>query len=340
MKWILFFCLLLTQISIQAERNLTSPPPQLPVSVKTGFYLLNFTSLNEKDETFLADVYFSFRWNDPRLQFTSTEPEVYQEGSVKDKLKTIWRPQIEFINAYQPIYNNRTLFIYPNGDVEYHISITAYFYTPLNFKRFPFDQQKLTIRLDSFSWNKEILVFVPSTEKEFMLNKKSINSLEEHVLDVQEKEESIISGPITGQASKNNEFSSYVVTITIERKASFFLYQVYIPILLVIGMSCMVFFGHHEPFLDKIMINLTAFLVLLASKFTINLNLPEIGYLTIIDKSFLAAYICIGCTVIVDGLQQVWKVSHKKRTRLINTYARWSIYILFVLSLIIIYFSS
>ena len=102
----------------------------------------------------------------------------------------------------------------------------------------------------------------------------------------------------------------------------------------------MVFFGFKEPFLDKIMINLTAFLVILASKFTVNLNLPEIGYLTMIDKTFLAAYICIGLTVIVDVLQKAWSVSHKTWAKHINNYARWSIFFLFIIALLLIYFLS
>jgi hypothetical protein len=52
----------------EAKLNYIQPPTK-PMVVDTGFYLLNLISLNERDETFLADVYFVFTWNDPRLKF-------------------------------------------------------------------------------------------------------------------------------------------------------------------------------------------------------------------------------------------------------------------------------
>jgi len=338
---LLYFCFIFLHFFLVAygEESLTHPPAHLPVRVKTGFYLLNFTSINEKDQTFLADVYFSFRWNDSRLSFQGEKPHIFLDDAAKDKLNTIWKPQIEFINAIHPLYKNRVLFIHPNGDIEYLISITSNFYTGLNFKRFPFDSQVLTIRIDSFAWNNSIVVFEPATLEGHMFNRDNLKSFEEHIIDIQETEKSLRSGPVVEYFAKNDLYSTYIVNITVQRKSGYFLFQVFIPLFLVMGMSCLVFFGDSHAFLDKVMINLTAFLVLLATKFTINLNLPEIDDLTMIDKSFLTAYICIGLTVAVNTLETILGTKHKLIEK-INNYARWAIFLLFISTIIIIYLLS
>lgn len=337
MRWILLACLLF--VKVFGDTSLTSPPPNLPVEVKVGFYLLNFTSVNEKDETFLADAYFSFHWHDPRLA-SKTAFAIYHEEAAREKLTTIWRPHIEFINGYEPIYNNRTLIIHGDGNVEYHISITAYYYSRLNFTRFPFDTQVLQIQLDSFTWNRNILVFVPSSDPTLMYDIDNVNALEEQVLGVVEREKKIITGPVIERLDPIREFSCYEVDIIVKRQSGFFLYQIFIPLFLVTAMSCTVFFGLKEPFLDKVMVNLTSFLIIIAIKFALNLNLPEIGYLTMVDKSFLAAYFCIGLSIGVDALQQVWKDKHMPWAKKINHHARWGIFLLFVLLIILIYFLS
>lgn len=338
-RFIFFICLFFSVL--YSDEYLSTPPSNLPVKVETSFYLLNFTSINEKDETFLADVYFSFRWNDPRLAYPPVEGhafKIYLEEAAKDRLYDIWWPQIEFINGLIPVYSNRSLFIFPDGTVEYHISINCNFFTPLNFKRFPFDQQKLLIKIDSFMWNKNILEFIPIAHAN-LYNPETVNPYEEAIIKVEQYTETI-SGVGISHFHGGGDYSTFISAITVERKSSFFLYEVFIPLFLVISISCSVFFGYKEPFLDKIMVNLTAFLVLMAGKFTINVDLPHIGYLTMIDKAFLTAYLCIGLTVLSDVLEKVTRETNEARASRINQFGRWTIFLIFIITLLLIYLLS
>lgn len=335
MRWILLVSLFFANIF--GEELLTPPPVKLPVEIYTGFFLLQLTDINEKNETFLADAYFSFEWNDPRLVHQDTIPKVFQDSGARDKLMTIWNPQIEFTNAYEPKINHYTLLIYSNGDVELHMAVTSHFFSALNFENFPFDRQDLRIHVDSFSWNKNIVAFVPYTDPVHFYNPDTVHLSDQRLIGISEKEETVIAGPILRHFETSHEFSNYSVSIIVERDSSYFLYQVFIPLLLIVGMSFSVFFGLECPYLDKVMINMSAFLVLIAVKFTINLNLPEIGYMTIIDKSFLVAYLCIAATIVVDALENVWIKRHKRRVKILNRYARAVIFVIFVTSILMIY---
>ena len=78
------------------------PPSKLPVEVTTGFFLANLSGAAERSETFEADLYLTFRWQDPRLAFAGTEPKRFLEDSAIAQLQTMWWPQLEFINTGTP----------------------------------------------------------------------------------------------------------------------------------------------------------------------------------------------------------------------------------------------
>ncbi len=316
-----------------------SPPLPLPVKVETSFYLLNFESIREKEEIFTADVYFKFKWKDPRLSFTPEPGEgvkTYLEEGAVAQLNLIWWPQIEFLNSGSPTYNNRALFIYPDGMVEYYISITGDFRTHLDLSHFPFDRQPLKIMIDSFLWNKDICEFVPTPAIDHpdsaitqIHDKLGILSIKESVETTQ--------GLNIIQTGESAEYSTYIVTITTQRISGFFILQVFIPLILVFGISCAVFFSYKEPFLDRIMLSLTSLLVFLAAKFTINQDLPQIGYMTIIDKAFLVAYISLGISVIMSILEKVIGNTNPERSVRIEKHARWIVPLLFVIAIILIF---
>lgn len=335
---IVLFVVLFSFGHAQVSETLSSPPSQLPVKVETIFYLIDLVSIDGKNESFRADVYYSFRWHDSRLAFENREntPKVYLEERAEDRLKEIWWPEIEFPTAGLPIYNNRGLFIYPNGTVEYYIGIAANFRSKLDFSRFPFDKQTLKISINSFSWDKSILEFVrvPGTT---MSPPASEAHAEVVVVNVQDSI-GASPNPFIGSFEASPDYSTYQVFIDIERKYGFFLYQVFTPLLLVFGIAMTVLFGFKEPFLDRVMVGLTAFLVFLAAKFTINQDLPQLGYMTIVDKAFIASYCTIALIVLVSVIQKLWLPSQEARAEKLDRHARIFIPLLFLLFLAFIYF--
>ena len=316
--------------------HLTSPPHKLPVIVYTDFFLLDLINIDEKNQTFSADVYFLFKWQDSRLAFSSDvdpkQPQVFLNESAEDKLKEIWWPQIEFINGGTPIFNNRALFIFPDGTIEYHIGITGDFRTEYDFKNFPFDSQVLQIMIDSFLWDLKVVEFVPLPHRVRSHLGGSSEFEDERIVELTETT-STVMGPVSQFFGGGGEYSTYVVSMKLMRRSGFFLYQVFLPLLLVMGIACTVFFAYKEPFLDRIMLSLTSFLVFLAAKFTINQDLPHIDYMTKVDKSFVLSYIFIGVTVVVSVLHKLWIIPQEERARKLDYHARWAVPLTYVVLL-------
>jgi hypothetical protein len=284
------------------ESSLTAPPENLPVFVNISLNFLHLVSINEHDETFTADIYLRCRWNDPRLSYEAAEnapPKTYIGDSCKYKLNEIWRPDIEFVNSGIPEYTNRSLFIYPDGTVKLNQAITATFRNNFDFRKLPFDQQTLQIIISSFSWDDKIVVF--KIDKEGVEFGSKLKAAYEEIAIVGMN--ATVTEQVGMETSDSTGFSVFTATLHIQRAPLFYNYQVFFPLLVVIGLCTTVLFITVTQIWDKIQIILTAVLVFIATKFLLNEDLPKIGYLTFIDKIFFISYVYAGLVTIVCILE-------------------------------------
>ncbi|MBS0620931.1 MAG: hypothetical protein JSS61_05690 [Verrucomicrobia bacterium] len=339
----LLWSLALLLFPFVARADLTSPPPELPVRIETDFYLLNFLDINEKVETFTADTYFSFKWKDPRLAYTPEPGEtvrIFVNAAALDKLKKIWRPQIEFVNASSLTYKKRSLFLFPDGTVEYYMSVLGKFSAHLDLRHFPFDEQFLDITVDSFLWNSDIVQFVPA--KILPGIDSAIHEIhgELDIIGIQQKTGTTTGPSYLSQWGDSEDYSTFSVTIHVKRRPFYYIFDIFLPLVLIFGISCTVFFAYREPFLDRIMLSLSCLLVLLATKFTVNQDLPQIGYVTRIDQTFLLAYFCIAISVLMSVIEKNITAQRIEEGKKLDLLSRWVVPSIFLVGFLYILFFS
>ncbi len=311
------------------ETALSSPPEPLPVRVETGFFLLNLASINEREETFNADVYLEFKWRDPRLAFVpktkSDSRKIYTEEAAEDKLKGIWWPEVEFVNTAAPQITNRTLVINADGTVDYQLGVSAVFRTQLNLKRFPFDQQELHIRLQSFLWDSGTVLFAPAEGK---LGYSTGDMCDD--LTVMGVRASVRPARLLGW---DEEYSEFCALIAAKRNYSFYIWRIFFPAVLIMAMSCTVFSVNIQDLHDRVAISLACLLSCIAAQFAISFNLPRIPYLTPIDRLYMITYACIAIGVAVSTLEYYfYKRNHRMFTKC-NRHARWFVPLLYLILL-------
>jgi hypothetical protein len=309
-------------------------PYQIPMVVKTGFYLLDLISINEHDQTFKADVYFSFSWKDPRLMFTGEKEQIYAEDAAKEKLSTIWWPDPEFINTGAKDITNETLYIYPDGRVEYVLGFASDFWTAFDYRRFPFDLQNLKIVLSSFIWNKDWLVFT-SDPSELDYSKSEAITFKEKA--VQKIDVEILNEK---RGFEPDTYSTFVATISVKRNPAFYLYQVFVPNFIVLLVAYCIFFINPKEFASRLTIGLTSLLVFTATKFVIDRDLPRLGYITLLDKLFFIFYFCGVITVIVSLIERIMMERKHPTAKKIDKYARIYVPILFIILFVVFFFTA
>jgi len=282
-----------------------SPPPgPRPIRVEIGFYLLNLVSVEERSETFDADLYLNLRWKDPRLAFTTPasgdDVRIYQGDTAAARLGEIWWPNIEFVNTSTPEVTNRSLFVHADGTVDYQLGLSSTFRANLDMRSFPFDRQSLNIRIQSFEGDRRELVFEPD------LAHMGFSADEDYAdLSVNGIEAETRSSAITGWGE---EFSELLIHVNVTRSPRFYLWTVFFPVSLVLLLSCTIFFVDIQSFQNRVSIGLACFLACIATQFAMSFNLPKISYLTPIDRLFLVAYACmalgVGVSVVETSLMR------------------------------------
>lgn len=296
MRALALLVLLLVPAIVSADET-TLPPGERPVQVAAGFYLLNLNGVEERDETFDADAYLSLRWHDPREAFAGAEDRRYLEEAAVAKLETMWWPEIEFVNTSEPEITNRALDISPDGTVRYLIGMTSLFRTDFDLHRFPFDRQTLEVRIQSFLWTAGDLVFVPDPKRLGFNPHSTFEGLVVNGVSTEIRQHQL--------GGWEESFSEFVVKLDVERRAAFYVWTVFAPVTLIFLISCTIFAIPIENFHDRVAISLAAILACVATQFAISFNLPQISYLTIVDRLFVATYACVALGVLVGTAQAV-----------------------------------
>jgi Neurotransmitter-gated ion-channel ligand binding domain len=244
-----------------------------------------------------------------------TAPKRFLEDAADEQLQQMWWPQLEFINTGTPDVANRTLDIAPDGSVTYKLSVTATFRSDLDLRRFPFDRETLEVRIQSFSWTRDQMIFVPDRER-IGFNPRS--TYEELVVSQVSSE--VRQRELAGWTPAES-YSEFVAMIEVERRPIFYLWTVFAPVMLIYLISCAIFAVDIENLHDRIGIGLTALLACIAMQFTVSFNLPQVSYLTVVGWMFLVTYFCITLGILVSTIQATLLANHPERVKRLDRVA-------------------
>jgi len=90
---------------------------------------------------------------------------------------------------------------------------------------------------------------------------------------------------------------------------------------LIFFIWCTVFVVSHDHFHERVGISLTALLACIATQFAMSFNLPQISYLTVIDRLFLVTYGCIAIGVLVSTFEATALAAHPEQARRVDRWA-------------------
>lgn len=265
--------------------------------------------INTADKTYIVDGYLVASWKDVSKKDTlvSREDLIYENDFADEKIgRDIWIPAFEFVNVVgNREIGNKQIIISESGQVTYNERFNAVFTAPMDFKTFPFDTQNFLIQLEAFSYDEEKLVFLKGPNQHDFFSEGMADEW-----DIQEKK-TYISSKDYSHLSENGEavfFSRYNQEITAKRKIRYYLWQMIIPLFLIIAISWSVFW---IPSLsDQLATNFTLMLTVVAFNFNTSSMLPNLPYSTFIESLVTLGYLSIFVSLII-----VIKGSYLKKTR-------------------------
>ncbi|MDA9703631.1 hypothetical protein N9U73_02215 [Candidatus Pelagibacter bacterium] len=205
-------------------------------------------------------------------------------------------------------------FTYDNNEVKTfrQESGIGQFRQVFNFKKFPFDKQKLKISITpEVNSNQNILQVYPNTgyaavtfltpEKgaflglEEYINNISKNYLKEWTVTNTniESEELILDNYYSPYSNKIHPFheNSINLVLDIERNSAHYVYKIIIPVFLILSVAWFVLWIPTHHLESRLTTSIVALLALIAYNFVFSDDIPKLDYLTALDKYILLSYI-------------------------------------------------
>src|SRR6266852_824478 len=101
--------------------------------------------------------------------------------------------------------------------------------------------------------------------------------------------------------------------ISVDRRSSFYLWKVFLPLTLMVFLSWSVFWIEANDLSNQIQVAVTTILTVIAFAFAISATMPRLPYLTYIDAFFLECYIYVFIAVVALMTVLVTHRSERRR---------------------------
>ncbi len=309
----IFFLLAILFTAQSTFANISRPGEKgQPTTVYSTIYFLDIDSVDTAEQSFVANVYFIFRWHDPRLAHEGP-------GSIIRPLREVWNPRIQFGNQ-QKVFKTlpEEVSISPEGEVKYLQRVWGSFSQPLKLESYPFDRQSLSVQVMGVQQTPDEIQLVPDPEKPSGIA----------------KEVSVTDWEITGWKTDTKPFqpspdsipiSAFTLSIDAKRRIDYFVVNIIIPLFLIVAMSWVVFWIEpKESSGTKISIAATGMLTLIAYRFAIGTSLPKLSYLTRLDEFILWSTILVFGTLVQTVFTSYYTSNGKiDLTIKIDKWSRW-----------------
>jgi hypothetical protein len=302
-----------------------------PIEVTVSLHVVNIASIDEVSEQFALDAYMFERWIDKRLAYSPIGPQDqvrnYEPGQ-------IWTPQLEMNNAASPRTRGEiSIMVSPDGTVRYAERLMVNLSSRFALRRFPFDRQQLIIIIHPFlAYGPHIKFKLNNTSTWTASEFQSFSSLAQwHLMGMSSE---LTTAPIYGGLT----MPEARFQIGVERRSSFYLWKVFIPLLLMVFLSWAVFWVEASDLSNQIQIAVTTILTVIAFAFAISATMPRLPYLTYIDAFFLECYIYVFIAVVELMTVHVTHRSERRRDlgMRIRRFSRWVIPASFAVTNVII----
>ncbi|MBK6897162.1 MAG: hypothetical protein IPH06_11280 [Alphaproteobacteria bacterium] len=260
------------------------PPAKEPERVTIGIHVNDIQEIDLKTHSYRLDFYVWFRWKNPEMNPAKS---------------------VEFMNSFEPENHVRTSLYeepqkMPDGSLYMIIRERGKFSSKFPLQQYPFDKQKLFILVEDSVYGSDALVYTPdkTTASPITIN-KDIN-----VPGFEVGTPALTMGMFFYDTTFGDlnfdggtQYSRAYFTVPLERPQISMAVKIFLPILLILVCTAMVFFVHPVYVEGRLGVVITALLTLVALQLTSTSSLPDVDYLLLTDKVYLLAYLFIIVTL-------------------------------------------
>jgi hypothetical protein len=282
-----------------------------PTPVNVFIFVFDLDEVKTADQSFVANVFLEYRWQDPRLAHQDETDRVRP-------LHDVWNPRLLLINQQRVLKTIPELVsIAPNGEVTYRQRLWGTFSQPLNLIDFPFDKQQFKIQLAAIGYNMKEIELRPNPQGRMGIAELSVTDW--NILDWQAG-----AAPYKLIPGNDTALPGFSFSFEAERKSEYFVVKVILPLILIVAMSWIVFWIDPKESGIQISVAITTMLTLIAYRFAVGADLPKVSYLTRLDFFILSATILVFASLIEVVVTSTLAGQEKlELARKLDRWSRW-----------------
>ncbi|XP_032665165.1 glutamate-gated chloride channel isoform X3 [Odontomachus brunneus] len=248
-----------------------------PTNVKVNIFLRSISKIDDYNMEYSVQLTFREQWLDERLRFNDFGGRL--KYLTLTEANRVWMPDLFFSNEKEGHFHNIIMpnvyiRIFPNGSVLYSIRISLTLSCPMNLKLYPLDRQVCSLRMASYGWTTNDLVFLWK-EGDPVQVVKNLHlprfTLEKFLTDY------------CNSKTNTGEYSCLKVDLLFKREFSYYLIQIYIPCCMLVIVSWVSFWLDQSAVPARVSLGVTTLLTMATQTSGINASLPPVSYTKAID---------------------------------------------------------
>jgi len=258
-----------------------------PISTKEigiGIFVVDVTAIDSARQTFDVNLYVEAQWRDSRLEHTGT---VYRRP-----LEEVWHPRLQFVNRLQVQATlPEEVEISPDGMVTYRQRVLGSFSQRLNLQDFPFDKQRFEILIVALGYTPGEIQFQLLSGIDTGIS--STLSIPDWIIRDWKAQPRGYQPLPAGIVD-----AGFVFLFEAERQTGYFILKIILPLILIVGMSWIVFWIDPKDTGTQISVAVTSMLTLIAYRFMIGREVPNVSYLTRLDYIVLLSTLLVSLALV------------------------------------------
>ncbi|XP_039760181.1 glutamate-gated chloride channel isoform X9 [Pararge aegeria] len=248
-----------------------------PAIVNINLFVRSITTISDIKMEYSVQLTFREQWLDERLKFNNLGGRL--KYLTLTEANRVWMPDLFFSNEKEGHFHNIIMpnvyiRIFPNGNVLYSIRISLTLSCPMNLKLYPLDKQTCSLRMASYGWTTDDLVFLWK-EGDPVQVVKNLHlprfTLEKFLTDY------------CNSKTNTGEYSCLKVDLLFKREFSYYLIQIYIPCCMLVIVSWVSFWLDQGAVPARVSLGVTTLLTMATQSSGINASLPPVSYTKAID---------------------------------------------------------
>ncbi|XP_015512330.1 glycine receptor alpha 1 isoform X2 [Neodiprion pinetum] len=248
-----------------------------PAIVRVNLFVRSIATISDIKMEYSVQLTFREQWLDERLKFNDFGGRL--KYLTLTEANRVWMPDLFFSNEKEGHFHNIIMpnvyiRIFPYGSVLYSIRISLTLSCPMDLKLYPLDRQICSLRMASYGWTTDDLVFLWKDGDPVQVVKNlhlPRFTLEKFLTDY------------CNSKTNTGEYSCLKVDLLFKREFSYYLIQIYIPCCMLVIVSWVSFWLDQSAVPARVSLGVTTLLTMATQTSGINASLPPVSYTKAID---------------------------------------------------------